>query len=332
MRGQVTQNRNAKALNRMIYLFHGPDEFTRSEALAELRASLPAEVADFNLTLLDGRKLKSDDLVRACEVAPFLAERRLVIVTDVLKHAKAGPERDALRAYLERVPPTCDLVFVEGENVDRRSSLFTYLKKTAQIREFQPREGAELRRWLDERARRLQVQLDAAAAQRLVDYAGNNSRTLVNELSKLASYVGQGGRISASVVDLLVQDGQEQNLFAFIDNLSLRRRGTALQGLRSLLDEGQAATYILFMLARQVRILLGVRELAAQRLRPDEIATHLGQKPFVVRKALEQARGFEAGRLEVIHDRLLELDRASKTGRIQADVALELLVLEVCDK
>jgi DNA polymerase-3 subunit delta len=152
----------------------------------------------------------------------------------------------------------------------------------------------------------------------------------VNELAKLASYVGRGGRVTPAEVDLLVQDGQEQNLFSFVDDLSARQLGPALRGARQLLEEGQAPTYVMFMLARQVRILLGVRELAAQRMRPDDIAAELGQRPFVVRKAIDQARAFAPGELERLHDRLLELDLATKTGRIQPEVALELFVVEMC--
>jgi DNA polymerase-3 subunit delta len=165
-----------------------------------------------------------------------------------------------------------------------------------------------------------------------VELVGADSRTLVNELTKLAGYVGRGGQITPDHVDLLVQDRQEQNLFAFIDDLSARRLGPALRGARSLLDDGQAPPYILFMLARQVRVLLGVRDLAAQRMRPDAIAAELGQRPFVVRKALDQVRNFGPGELERLHDRLLELDLALKTGRIQADTALELFVAEACTR
>src|SRR5262245_60030202 len=314
----------------MIYLLYGPDEYARSEALAALKADMPADLADLNLSLLDGKKLKLDALVAACEAFPFLADRRLVIVTDLLKHQRAGKERDELRAYLERVPATCDLVFVESEDFDKRSAVFTYLKKAGQTREFLPKEGAELLRWLAERATSLDAKLDPQAAQRLVGYVGADSRMLVNGLGKLANYVGPGGRITADAVELLVQDGQERSLFAFIDELSARRRGAALQSLRRLFEDGQAATYILFMVARQVRILLGVKELAAQRLRPDEIAAQLGQRPFVVRKALEQVRGFSDAELTQLHDRMLALDHASKTGRIEAEAGLELLVAELC--
>jgi DNA polymerase-3 subunit delta len=319
----------------MIILLHGADELARSEALAALKARIPPDLAELNITTLDGRKLKPDTLAAACEAYPFIAERRLVIVHDLLKQQKAGPERDAVRDYLARVPPTCDLVFVESEDVDRRSAIFTWLKKAsekgqAEVYEFLPREGAELLRWLDERAAGHGARIERAAAQRLVEYVGNEGRALANEIAKLASYAGRGGRITVADVDLLVRDGQEQNLFAFLDELSQRRRGPALQGLRRLFDDGQAATYILFMVARQVRILLSVKDLAAQRLRPDDMAARLGQRPFVVRKALEQARGFSDAELAAIHDRVLELDHASKTGRIEAEAALDLLVLEIC--
>jgi DNA polymerase III subunit delta len=314
----------------MLYLLYGPDEYARSEALAALKAQVPADLADLNMTVLDGKKLKVASLVAACEALPFIAERRIVIVHDVLKHQRAGKERDELRAYLERVPPTCELVFVESEDFDKRSAVFTYFKKAGDVREFLPKSGAELARWLAERAAAQDARLDSAAAQRLVSYVGSDGRSLVNELGKLASYVGPRGRITAETVELLVQDGQEQNLFAFIDELSGRQRAAALQSLRRLFADGQAATYILFMVARQVRILLGVKELVARRLRPDDIAAELGQRPFVIRKALDQARGFSDAELAQLHDRVLELDHATKTGRVEAETGLELLVAELC--
>lgn len=314
----------------MIYLFYGPNELARSEAVTELRASLPAEVADLNISVLDGRKVTIEQLVAACEAHPFLADRRLVIVYDALKHSKAGKAREELRDYCERVPATCDLVFVEQDEVDRRHLLFTYLSKRGTVREFPLLSGPELLRWIERRAKSLQATIEPAAAQRLVDLAGNDSRTLANELAKLATYAGRGGTIDQAAVDRLVTDQQEQNLFTFIDDLSTRRLGAALRGARALIEDGQAPPYVLFMLARQIRILLHVRQLVAQRRRPDDIASELGLKPFVARKAAEQARNFTAAELVTAHDRLLELDHAIKTGKIQAETALELFVVEMC--
>jgi DNA polymerase-3 subunit delta len=317
----------------MLRLFYGPDEFACSAAVADLRAAIPPDLLDLNCTTIEPRGFKLDMLIAACEAYPFLAEARLVIARGLLKGLRAGKARDELRAYLEKLPPTCDLVFVETEEFDKRSSIFTFVKKEAErgraeLREFLPRQGEELLRWLDTRARALGVQLERPAAQRLVEFVGAEGRALVNELGKLAAYVGTGQTISTREVDLLVQDESEQNMFVFIDDMALRRRGAALRGLRQLLADGQAPTYLLFMLARQVRILLAVQELAQQRMRPEAIAAELGQKPFVVRKALEQARNFSADELLRLHDLLLELDHGTKTGRVEAEVALELALYE----
>ncbi|NJN65989.1 MAG: DNA polymerase III subunit delta [Chloroflexaceae bacterium] len=315
----------------MLYLFYGPDEFLRSEAVAALRATLPTDTADLNCATFDGRKLNLTDLRVACEILPFLAEHRLVVVTDALKYLKAGKPRDDFRAFLEEVPPTCHLVLVESETVDRRNLLFSYLKQHGQVQECVPRQGEDLSRWLTSQATALDARLNWDAAHHLVEYVGTDSRSLVTELTKLACFVGRGGRITTEVVSTLVQDEHEHQLFAFIDHLSQRDGGRALGSLRDLLAERQAPTYILFMLARQVRILLATREMAAHRMRPDEIATHLHQKPFVVRKALEQVLRFRTDELETFHHRLLELDHASKTGRVLVEPALEVLVMDVCD-
>lgn len=315
----------------MLYLLYGPDELTRSEALSAYKATLPPDLIDLNYTLLDGRKLKANALATACEAIPFLADRRLVVVEDALKYLRSNDVREAIKAYLTRIPETTDLIFVEREDFDKRSALFTALKKHATVREFLPKEGAELQRWLKERAAQLDAKLTPAASALLVEFVGSESRSLLNELRKLAAYVGAGATIEPDAVRLLVHDSGESSVFNFVDALAARQLGPALRLLRELLDDGQAPTYLLFMIARQVRIMLQVKPLVDQRMRADAIASELGQKPFVVRKAVEQATRFPAQALVDLHDRLVELDHWSKTGRIEADTALELLVAETCN-
>ena len=70
----------------MLYLFHGEDEFTRSEALAALKAQVAeGGLGDINVTLLDGRRVSLGELTNACDTLPFLTANRLVIVEDLLQ-------------------------------------------------------------------------------------------------------------------------------------------------------------------------------------------------------------------------------------------------------
>lgn len=314
----------------MLYLFFGSNDLIRSEAVAELKAAIPADVQDMNVTTLDGRKLKLAALQTACEAFPFLHDRRLVIVEEALKNLRAGAARDGVRAYLPQVPETTDLLFIEGDDFDKRSPIFTYLKKEAVVREFQPYQGAELMRWLLDRAQRRERKLLPEAAQLVIDFAGNNCRALLSEVDKLAAYAAPGEPITAAMVQLLVADARETSIFTFIDMLSARRLGPALQLVRSLLDDGEAPTYLLFMIGRQVRLLLQIAELSKSRMRPDAIAVELGQKPFVVRKAMDIVSRFSGPELVTLHDRLVEFDHWSKTGQIEGTTALELFVAEAC--
>jgi len=68
-----------------FYVFHGTDEFTRAETLADFQRRLgPSDTVDLNTTILDGKSLTLGKLRHACDAIPFLAEKRLVIVQDLL--------------------------------------------------------------------------------------------------------------------------------------------------------------------------------------------------------------------------------------------------------
>ncbi len=315
----------------MIYLLYGPDDYARTQAIAALKQAFPPDVATFNITLLDGRTTKIADLRTACEAYPLLHDHRLVVINDVLKHAKSNEVREGLRKLLAALPDSTDLVLNEADAPDSRLALVKDLQaqakaKKATVREFALLEGAALIQWLNEQARQNAVTLRPDAAQVLVEYVGADSWALHNEVAKLAAYVGPQGTVTLREIHLLVKDETETNLFTFIDALCGRRGPNAVQGLHGLLADGAAPLYILTMIARQVRLMLAAQ--SAGRISPDELARQLGQKPFVARKAADQARSYSAAELRAFHDQVLAIDHGIKTGRVEAEGALNVLVGE----
>ena len=88
------------------------------------------------------------------------------------------------------------------------------------------------------------------------------------------------------------------------------------------------------MLLRQVRILLGVRSMLDDNPRSgkQEVASQLKLHPFVAQKALAQAKQFELDVLKNTYDLLFELDSGSKTGKIDAEMAVDLVVARMLEK
>ena len=115
-------------------------------------------------------------------------------------------------------------------------------------------------------------------------------------------------------------------VFDLVDALGRRDGQTAARTLHRLLDAGEHPLGLLAMVVRQFRLLIQVKELKAEGANPQTIAKTLGIHPFPARKLHTQATYFTGEQLEVVYRHLLDSDLAIKSGEIEADVALDLLV------
>ena len=54
--------------------------------------------------------------------------------------------------------------------------------------------------------------------------------------------------------------------------------------------------------------------------------------PFILRRTLQQASRYTLPRLKEVYHKLLETDLAIKTGRYDAELALNILIAELCQR
>lgn len=318
----------------MLYILHGPDEFTRNEKIAELRAEVgdPALV-DLNMAVLEGRDLSLSEIRQHTDAMPFLAAKRLIIVKNYLTPLRGKAEEvEALVSYLQGLPPTTDLVFVETELLDKRHPLLKAAPALkAAVVDFAGPGKANLRAWITERAKEKQVAIDPNAAELLGRLVGPDLRTLNNELEKLILYVNQQRPIHAADVELLVPYVEESEDFGLANAIGQRNAHRAYDQLHKLLDEGKHPMAILGSIATQVRGLLEVKDMAERGLSPLEIAEAKGWKSdYAAKMRLREANNFSIARLEEILELLLQIDLRVKTGRVESSLALDMLIARLC--
>ena len=91
--------------------------------------------------------------------------------------------------------------------------------------------------------------------------------------------------------------------------------------------------YLLYMLSRQIQMILRVRELRSQRKSKTEMLNRLGlTSEYALQKTIEQAEKYSLPRLKEMYQHLLETDLSIKTGKYDGDLALEILITELCNK
>ena len=333
----------------MFYIFHGPDDLSRTEMLADLKAQMgdPA-MADLNTTLLDGDAVTLGQLQEAGDTLPFLSDRRLVIVTGYLTRPEKDPRReehrrqadkktlDSLTEYLDKLADTTRLIFVEEETLPSSHPIVKLAERRqdGHVRAFGVPKKKDLAGWIEQRVRLKGGSIEPAAAQALAEAVGDDTRLLDSEIEKLVTYAGDPDTtITSAHVDLLVPYTGQSNVFVMVDAIGRRDGRVALRMLHQLLDENPEPgypLYLLTMIVRQFRILIQVKEMSAQGLAVSTMAKRAGLHPFVAEKAKRQSLNFTMGELEAIYPRLLNTDLSIKTGKMDGVLALDMLVAALC--
>ena len=338
----------------MLHVFYGSDDFRSGQALAELRQSLDSDqMLSSNTSVLAGRGLKPAELTQHAMAVPFLAEARLVIVEGLL--SALGSRRgvaDEWQPFIDaaaQLPPTNHVVLLEPapKRDDRqqigRSPVLRALKNVPdiEIREFAElktwnRNGtSEVGMWLAARARERSVSIEDDAIDTLVDLMGANLRALAQELDKLAAHASaiEAPSVTASQVRELTPQAREESIFSLVDTIVEGRGDLALRLLRRVFDDGSIApTLLQVMVARQLRHLIRATELLERHASQQEIGEATGLRGYPLTKLLRQARQVSRPVAETNLRDLEAADFAIKSGRMNDELALELLVCQLASR
>lgn len=324
----------------IIYLLHGDDEFAIAQFVSEIESKLgdPAMVA-MNLTRLDGRSFNPDELLSVAGAMPFLADRRVVIVTDFLEKLTRKPEREHFLERLEKVPETTALLLVNHQLLDddyirrRNRGKVHWLVAWAEahpervfLRAFPMPKGAAMIKRIQELAQGAGGQFTYPAAEMLSSLIGDDPRLADGEVRKLLAYANYQRPVEPDDVQLLTADAGQGDIFALVDALGLGQGRQALAMLHRLLEQ-QDAFSIFGMIVRQFRLLLLAREVIDGGGRENDVAREVKVHPFVARKLVGQVRRYKLADLEQIYFKLLDLDAKMKTSQIPSELALDTLIV-----
>lgn len=327
----------------MFYILHGDDQFSLGEELARMRGQLAGGdpvMADLNTTVLDGRQITLGELRHVTDAVPFMTKRRLIIVHGLLSRLvppKGEPQPeltdfvDNLASYLPHMPDTTRLVFCEQDKLSASHPILAVAREEGKrqqafIKAFDLPKEKTLPAWIRARAADKGGQISNEATALLVTLIGSDLRTLDQEIEKLLVYAGER-IVTSDDVMLLVSRAREASVFHLVDSIGSRQTSRALELLHQLLDDGEEPLRLLSMLARQVRILIQIKELSSRGMTAREIASQAHLHPYVAEKGIKQARNFEMDQLEAAHDKLVETDWAIKTGRTGDVLALDALIV-----
>jgi DNA polymerase-3 subunit delta len=200
-----------------------------------------------------------DELRQASQSLSLFAERRLF----ELRMPSGKPEKGAqqLAEWAARPPPDT-VCLVVTDKLDRKASDAAWVRAVEKHGIWVPVAmvaTAALPAWLHSRARQLEVEIEPAAAQLIVDRVEGNLLAANQELEKL-SLLADGKSISADMVLRSVGDSARYDVFQLAEAAAAGDASRAMRMLLGLKSEGVEPALILWALARELRGLWQARE------------------------------------------------------------------------
>jgi DNA polymerase-3 subunit delta len=325
----------------MLYILYGDDDFSIHETLEQMKTLVGlSEVLDANVTRAHVTSLSPSQLIALCSTVPFLAERRMVIVDGLLtlfedrrpprgsrSEDNASSEWLSIAEHIPTLPLSTDLVLVDGV-IGRGNGMLRRLAPLGQVKECPSLKGADLHRWVLERAADRGCTISGRGVELLADMVGGNLWSMNSEIEKLSLYC-HGRTVEAEDVQLLVSIAREMTIFNAVDAIVEERFAEALRIIKRLMEGGADGPGIVRMVARQVRLLLLAKDMERKRIPQEKMGERLGlRRDWMVRRVRGQGRRYSQAALKSLLQGLLETDRAIKTGRI-AEHAVGEFLLEV---
>lgn len=277
-----------------------------------------------------------DEISDAVEALPFFAEHKCVSVADFDLDEKGGAEGEKVFQLLENLPETTTLVFWyptlewEGKSSAKWKKFLKAAEKSGFTLCCRRRDAADLKRLLRKEAEKNGCILSQENAGRMIEYAGNDLKALLNEIVKLCAYAGTG-EITREMIEELVSKTTETTVFLMANALIAGNYEKAYLLLDTLFYQNEEPVAILAALSSLYVDMYRVKAALGSGLTsgaPGSYGEYKG-KEFRLRNAEKNGRGLPPKVLRESLFLLLETDLKLKGSRLDARIVLEELVAKL---
>ena len=306
------------------YLLYGEEAYLKKQYNDKLTKAMLPESDTVNYAYYEGKGTNPAELIDLAETMPFFADRRLIVVENSGFFKNATPE---LADYIKNMPETACFIFVESE-VDKRGKMYKAVKDKGRAVEMGRQDEKTLLYWLAGMVKKEGKQIKESTARYLVAKTGTDMENLEKEMEKLFSYTLGQTEITVQDVDEICTTQVTNKIFDMVEAVAAKQQKQALDYYYDLLALKEPPMRILYLLARQFKLLMEVKDLSGRGYDKPQIAKTAGLHPFVAGKYIKQCRSFSKEELRSIMEEAANTEEMVKTGRLNDRMSVELFIVK----
>lgn len=319
-----------------LFLFHGDDNYQSLQKIKFWKEQFIKKYGEEGIEVIDQKDFNLKEFSTNLDCAPFLSEKRLIILKSVIGQSKKDDLKDIAHA-LKVIPDFSIVVFYEDTKIEKANPVYKAIAKTGKIEEYSVFKAELATKYIMDHGQKLGLPIKFDQALYLSQHIRTDLWNINNELQKLHSYLA-GAPISKEAIDALIPLNITSSVFKLTDAIAIKNGKRSLEIFEILKESGEDLIKIFFIIVRQFRILLQVKDLQEKQLNAKEITNKLKEHPFVIQKSYDQCKNFPMAKLKSIYEKFLDIDHKTKTGVIKTSatdnralkLAIEQLIMNCC--
>ncbi|MDD4872764.1 MAG: DNA polymerase III subunit delta [Kiritimatiellae bacterium] len=263
-----------------VYLIYGDEYLVSSSAKEKVESLVPRENQVFGLEIIDGNADSVDAAVNAVDkcrealqTVGFMGGNKVVWFRDVnfLYDSVTGRSQfvkervEGLAAFIKDGLPDGQKLVVTSPKVDKRYAFYKACKEAGDVHEFAVPDKAymaekQAMQTVFDCFKKAGLRIDEDVAHVFLVKVGTDTRQIVNEIEKLAVYLGNRKEVSANDIQAVVSSSREALAWDLADAFGKRDLKLAISVLRQLLFQKESAIGLIIALENRVRDLMIYRE------------------------------------------------------------------------
>lgn len=268
---------------------------------------------------------------------PVMSDKKCAVLCDYdFEHCSKSDFDKLLSLAADGCDTSLLIIWFDSTEIDpKKNSKFKKLVSAAEkcggaAAELNHRRAPELVKMLTDGAAKRGCKLERSAAAYLVETAGEDINTLVNELEKLCCYL-PNGEITKSAVEYVCTKTPEASLYNLSKQIFAGRSGEALKTLDELFFMRFEPMMILYAVSSpyvDMYRLYALKKGGADKKEISELFGYKGRE-FLIDRAAQNLRLFDLKRLSLSFSALLDADRQLKSFGADERIILEQLVIRL---
>ena len=318
----------------MIIFLYGKDTYRLQQKLREIEAQYKeVHKSGLNLEKIDALQIEFEEFADKLFQYSMFIKKKLFFLENLFSSQKF---KEKFLEKIKEITKSQDLIVVfEKKELPKKDKLFLNLKKQGKSQEFEHLKGKVLENWIKNEFQKEKIKVSEQAMSLLLEFIGNDLWQLSNEIKKLVCLKKPLkandliGEVESEDVEILVKPKLEANIFKIIDALSQKNKKKALKLIQESLLKENKPLAILNMINFQFRGLLIAKTLMEEGKTLNDFLKLNILKPYPTRKCWYASTGFSLNQLKKIYQKIFEADLSIKTGKIQPEEGLKMLVAEI---